>query len=275
MSSVEIEDVDLGVRRDTAYHEAAHAIIFCLFGDGECIDFATITGRTEEELGLTKLKPGFSLMLCDIETFIYEGLPDDVIERTVVRYIVNCYAGFAAEHRLLILSQDLDFEVDDDSPNQLSARRGIGPLAEFFGDLDLDDQIERGLFEEDYDGIGVYEDYESAVGAARLFLGADRDDVQLLLDHCATIAEELLRDPVVWRCVDELATELLELDSVSGDVIHARYSRQAANCLVYQDLIQTAASDYAIEGVHRFGFTIRNLPPMADLRRNHQSSTGT
>ena len=245
-------------RKETAYHEAAHAIIHCLFGEGDCIDTVMLYEEYGDELGKTYLKLGHAFILGDIPLLQRAPIPDDVVRRTVARHIVNCFAGLAAEQKLAVLSRDTDSELHDETLKELGLYNNSFVTMQWYESLELADLWYVNLFDENYDGFGARTDFELAAGSARLLVGANEEEIQLFLDECAIITDRLVNDPVVWSCINSLAKELLEKATMLGSHIDDQYSEGLADFDLSDELIMNAAEDCRIEGPHRFGFTIRH-----------------
>lgn len=245
-------------QRQTAYHESGHAIIKCLFGEGEHIDYVALHG-TDEELGRIQIKPGYSLILQDIHQLLQARISHAAIERKITRYIVYCFAGDASEQKLAEFSRDVHSSLHDEMLSELGLQYKVGGNLQWYKNYDIYEEWWETLFSGSFDCFYARNDFELASGAAFLLTGDDEDKVRDFLDRCAKIADRFVNNARIWSCINLLAIDLLESKSESllGDVIHEKYSPRLCGIEDDEGLIELAATDASIVDPHCIGFLVR------------------
>ncbi len=181
----------------TAYHESGHAIIHCVFGEAKHVHSVVLGSKFKDVTGQTVIHTCAPLWH---PSQVSEGIRDEKCEdlrRSITRFVINCLAGQAAEVRALP-----DYvEADMDWYEQM---------------LDTTDRLEEKPFAEDLDPREAFTDFDLAFIAAVQLNGRRPKKVGQFLDDCANKTDQLIANPIVWECIDDVAKSLLSDDIMAG-----------------------------------------------------------
>ncbi|MDM4018203.1 hypothetical protein [Roseiconus lacunae] len=194
-------------RMISAYQAVARAVLHCLHDEGSQIS-AIVLHEFDDDHSFhpiceIRLRPNSGLRFPDLWAYFVDAVPfsEDLILHSC-RFISSCLIGAAAEERL---------------SREIGINREMGWLDTL---LERTTFLKPVLFEQKWHPSQVQSDIDKAFVTARCFLGEHDDGFALdHIDFCAAEVDRVVGDEPVWQLITEVAEELGEQQTISGDVV--------------------------------------------------------